>query len=510
MQTGWHLYKSSFQLEKLLASRGLNDVGLPVKQKSFSCIDVFFAYFFFCFSIFSLSLLSFLSLYLIHYWKYTLLQNNELYTTTATTPGAVREQTELFFTFTEIIRGTEKYVKLSFLLSFYILTCIFICVMMSDDRKQSMMDYQPEDMHFRKSTGRRLNHGFSLKESTPTLILSLLEPLTSNLPVSPPHSPVASKTNVQEEVSTHGPTVPQYHFNFLGDDSEAKPYASAQQQKDEALTQTQQQWESKQPVQQQQTVKLKASDFCLERTLGTGSFGRVHLVQSKVNHLYYAMKVLSKELVVRKKQVEHTVNERSVLMAVDYPFLIKLWGTFQDAANLYMVMEFVSGGEVFSLLRKQQVSRWLLLRITQLNSFPFPLYIYIYRNSMKTPPGSMLQKSYSRSPISTHTTLFTGMRRWGSHRIQSLTFSYLLWKKRFETRKPSDRYTGSFEDHWFRVCKVCAWCHLHHVWHPWLPGPGDHRIQRIWQGSGLLVARDPYLWNASRVSKECVCVCVYL
>jgi protein kinase A len=234
---------------------------------------------------------------------------------------------------------------------------------MSDDRKQSMMDYQPENMHFRKSSGRRLKHGLFFKRHSPSLFFLsftfsfFLEPLTSNLPVSPPHSPVSSKSNAQEEVSTHRPTVPHYHFNFLDDESDPMPYASAQERKDEALTQTQQQWETKQPVQQQQTMKLKASDFCLERTLGTGSFGRVHLVQSNVNHLYYAMKVLSKELVVRKKQVEHTVNERSVLMAVDYPFLIKLWGTFQDAANLYMVMEFVSGGEVFSLLRKQQVSQ---------------------------------------------------------------------------------------------------------------------------------------------------------
>ncbi|CAO3593232.1 unnamed protein product [Absidia cylindrospora] len=41
-------------------------------------------------------------------------------------------------------------------------------------------------------------------------------------------------------------------------------------------------------------------------------------------------------------------------MSVDYPFLIKLWGTFQDAANLYMVQEYVAGGEIFSLLRRSE------------------------------------------------------------------------------------------------------------------------------------------------------------
>lgn len=56
------------------------------------------------------------------------------------------------------------------------------------------------------------------------------------------------------------------------------------------------------------------------------------------------------------KQVEHTNDERRMLNRVRHPFLITLWGTWQDARNLYMVMDFVEGGELFSLLRKSQVS----------------------------------------------------------------------------------------------------------------------------------------------------------
>ena len=55
------------------------------------------------------------------------------------------------------------------------------------------------------------------------------------------------------------------------------------------------------------------------------------------------------------KQVEHTNDERRMLQQVKHPFLITLWGTFQDSKNLYMVMDFVEGGELFSLLRKSQV-----------------------------------------------------------------------------------------------------------------------------------------------------------
>jgi protein kinase A len=102
--------------------------------------------------------------------------------------------------------------------------------------------------------------------------------------------------------------------------------------------------------------KYTLQDFTLQRTLGTGSFGRVHLVQSKHNQRFYAVKVLKKAQVVKMKQVEHTNDERRMLQQVKHPFLITLWGTFQDSKNLYMVMDFVEGGELFSLLRKSQVS----------------------------------------------------------------------------------------------------------------------------------------------------------
>ncbi|KAH9456238.1 hypothetical protein Pst134EB_012440 [Puccinia striiformis f. sp. tritici] len=96
------------------------------------------------------------------------------------------------------------------------------------------------------------------------------------------------------------------------------------------------------------------ADFDLIRTLGTGSFGRVHLSKSRHNGRGYAIKVLNKKRVVGLKQVEHTNSERQMLAAVRHPFLVNLWGTFADSYNLYMVMDFVSGGELFNLLRKSQ------------------------------------------------------------------------------------------------------------------------------------------------------------
>ncbi|XP_035231453.1 cAMP-dependent protein kinase catalytic subunit alpha-like isoform X1 [Stegodyphus dumicola] len=96
----------------------------------------------------------------------------------------------------------------------------------------------------------------------------------------------------------------------------------------------------------------RLSHFERIQTLGTGSFGRVMLVQHKESKKYYAMKILDKLKVVKLKQVDHTLNEKRILQAVDFPFMVNLVYHFKDNSNLYMVLEYVSGGEMFSHLRR--------------------------------------------------------------------------------------------------------------------------------------------------------------
>ena len=78
-------------------------------------------------------------------------------------------------------------------------------------------------------------------------------------------------------------------------------------------------------------------------------------MQSNHNRRFYAIKVLSKDKIVKTKQVEHTNNEKTILEAIQHPFIVNLWGAFQDDSNLYMVMDYVPGGELFTLLRRSNV-----------------------------------------------------------------------------------------------------------------------------------------------------------
>jgi serine/threonine protein kinase len=102
--------------------------------------------------------------------------------------------------------------------------------------------------------------------------------------------------------------------------------------------------------------KLKIEDLEIRNTLGTGSFGRVHLVKYKPTGKHYAMKVLKKSEIIKLRQVEHTMNEKQILEQLDFPFLVKILGTFQDSNNLFLVLEYVQGGELFTYLRKSGVN----------------------------------------------------------------------------------------------------------------------------------------------------------
>jgi protein kinase A len=113
------------------------------------------------------------------------------------------------------------------------------------------------------------------------------------------------------------------------------------------LEQAKQEFESKYTQPSKQTAKLE--DFQLQRTVGTGSFGRVMIVQH--GHQVLALKIMEKQTIVKLKQVEHTLSEKKILQAIKFPFLVNLVHSFKDNSHLYLALEFANGGEMFTHLR---------------------------------------------------------------------------------------------------------------------------------------------------------------
>ncbi|KAL4492097.1 hypothetical protein ABPG73_003045 [Tetrahymena malaccensis] len=104
----------------------------------------------------------------------------------------------------------------------------------------------------------------------------------------------------------------------------------------------------------EQDDAFNLNQFNIYTTLGTGSFGRVKLAKLKGNEKdVFALKMMKKIEIVKLKQVEHIKSEKKILSQIKHPFLVELKGTFQDEIYIYMLFEFVSGGEIFSRLRKE-------------------------------------------------------------------------------------------------------------------------------------------------------------
>ncbi|KAI9821372.1 MAG: hypothetical protein M1832_003378 [Thelocarpon impressellum] len=97
-------------------------------------------------------------------------------------------------------------------------------------------------------------------------------------------------------------------------------------------------------------------DFQILKLIGKGTFGQVYQVRKKDTQRIYAMKVLSKKVIVQKKEVAHTLGERNILVRtamIDSPFIVALKFSFQTPTDLYLVTDYMSGGELFWHLQKE-------------------------------------------------------------------------------------------------------------------------------------------------------------
>ena len=101
--------------------------------------------------------------------------------------------------------------------------------------------------------------------------------------------------------------------------------------------------------------KLSASDFIPLKVIGKGAFGEVRLVQKIDTGHVYAMKALRKKEIVAKDQVAHVKAERDMLVVADAKWVVKMFYSFQDEDKLYLIMEFLAGGDLMSMLMKHDI-----------------------------------------------------------------------------------------------------------------------------------------------------------
>lgn len=101
--------------------------------------------------------------------------------------------------------------------------------------------------------------------------------------------------------------------------------------------------------------RLTIDDFDLRATVGMGTFGRVRVVKisGSSDRTPLALKIMKKSEVIRLRQVEHVKAETAVLSTIEHPFIVNLIATFQDDKRLFLLLEFINGGELFSHLRTE-------------------------------------------------------------------------------------------------------------------------------------------------------------
>ena len=167
----------------------------------------------------------------------------------------------------------------------------------------------------------------------------------------------------------------------------------------------------------------------------------------------YAMKVLRKAEMVEKEQVAHVRAERDILVEVDHTWVVKMFYSFQDSDALYLVMEFLPGGDIMTLLMKKDTlpeeAAQFYMAETALAIETIHKLGFIHRDIK---PDNLLLDSKGHVKLSDF-GLCTGLQK--SHRTdyyrglehvtaEDFTFSRVDSRRRAETWRSKRRYTYFF------------------------------------------------------------------
>ncbi|XP_038686780.1 probable serine/threonine protein kinase IRE isoform X2 [Tripterygium wilfordii] len=105
------------------------------------------------------------------------------------------------------------------------------------------------------------------------------------------------------------------------------------------------------PINPSTKDRTSIEDFEIIRPISRGAFGRVFLARKRATGDLFAIKVLKKADMIRKNAVESILAERNILISVRNPFVVRFFYSFTCRENLYLVMEYLNGGDLYSLLK---------------------------------------------------------------------------------------------------------------------------------------------------------------
>jgi len=105
----------------------------------------------------------------------------------------------------------------------------------------------------------------------------------------------------------------------------------------------------------QKRKKMSARDYEPIAIIGRGAFGEVRLCRWKETKEVVAMKKMNKGEMEKKNQIAHVRAERNILASAQNPWIVELKASFQDDRYLYLVMEYLAGGDLMTLLMKKDI-----------------------------------------------------------------------------------------------------------------------------------------------------------
>lgn len=98
---------------------------------------------------------------------------------------------------------------------------------------------------------------------------------------------------------------------------------------------------------------LTQRDFDFLKIIGTGTFGKVFLAKLNRSNKYFAIKRMEKRLLKENRQLDNIYNEANLLKETHKcPFIVKYTNLIETEANIFLVMEYIKGGELFYYMKK--------------------------------------------------------------------------------------------------------------------------------------------------------------